>query len=245
MNCRRSEWFRIAGHVAGLRRDIRLAHFQAALEHFACQPRVLNAGTAADARSGRLIDTRGLTLERCMTRLFILRLQTPTEYLPGRTARRSLDSSVRDGLKVEIHSHPDLKAAIALLEAAALPASDLNQDHLQHFFFVGPESDPDGLVGLELCGAEALLRSLVVAPGRRSVGIGRALLAHAESYAGGHGIRSIFLLTTTADQFFARYGYVPASRAAVPESIRRTREFADLCPASSAFMVKRLVIGGT
>lgn len=152
---------------------------------------------------------------------------------------------MRHGPKVEIHSHPNLQAAMALLAAATLPVSDLDQDRLEHFFFVGPESAPDGLVGLQLCGAEALLRSLVVAPGRRAEGIGGALLAHAESYARTCGIRSIYLLTTTAERFFSRRGYVPAARAAVPESIRLTREFADLCPASSAFMVKQLSIEGT
>jgi hypothetical protein len=38
----------------------------------------------------------------------------------------------------------------------------------------------------------------------------------------------------------ARLGYVRAAREDAPEAIRREREFAELCPSSSALMVKDL-----
>ncbi len=47
-------------------------------------------------------------------------------------------------------------------------------------------------------------------------------------------------LTTTAETFFKRLGYERIERSQAPLSIERTREFASLCPASSAFMVKSL-----
>jgi N-acetylglutamate synthase-like GNAT family acetyltransferase len=50
----------------------------------------------------------------------------------------------------------------------------------------------------------------------------------------------MYLLTTTAAGFFERRGYVAAARESAPAEIRATREFADICPASSAFMVKHL-----
>jgi N-acetylglutamate synthase-like GNAT family acetyltransferase len=53
-------------------------------------------------------------------------------------------------------------------------------------------------------------------------------------------VRRIFLLTTTAEAFFARRGYGRIAREHAPESIRTTCEFADICPASSALMVKTL-----
>src|SRR5580765_5007299 len=99
--------------------------------------------------------------------------------------------------KESIHPRPRREAAIALLEAASLPASDLTDAHMEHFFFSGPESAPTGLAGVEICGAEALLRSLAVVPGQRSTGLGSALLEHAEAHARSSGVRSIFLLTTT------------------------------------------------
>ena len=50
----------------------------------------------------------------------------------------------------------------------------------------------------------------------------------------------LYLLTTTAEEFFARCGYEPIDRSRVPEAIRATAEFQSLCPASSVCMRKRL-----
>ena len=108
---------------------------------------------------------------------------------------------------------PSRHVACTMLQAAALPASDLTDEHMEHFFFCGPAAMPRGLVGLEFCGPDALLRSLVVTPDCRSIGLGSALVDHAESYARSRGARAIFLLTTTAEAFFAHRGYVTATRA--------------------------------
>jgi hypothetical protein len=43
-----------------------------------------------------------------------------------------------------------------------------------------------------------------------------------------------------ATRFFKRLGYENADRATAPAGIRTTREFADICPASSAFLTKLL-----
>ncbi|MBX5460737.1 MAG: GNAT family N-acetyltransferase [Steroidobacteraceae bacterium] len=111
---------------------------------------------------------------------------------------------------------------------------------MEHFFYAGPSAQPFGIAGVELHGSVALLRSLVVSEEHRSRGLGSALAERAEQYARSMGARCIYLLTTTAESFFARRGYVPAARDSAPMEIRSTREFADICPASSAFMVKQL-----
>jgi amino-acid N-acetyltransferase len=139
-----------------------------------------------------------------------------------------------------IHARPSRAAAIALLDAAALPSSDLTDAHMEHFFFCGSADVLTALVGLELHGASALLRSLVVHPDVRSTGIGKMLVAHAETRARARSVRAVYLLTTTASGFFQRRGYTLAARETAPSEIRTTREFADICPASSAFMVKHL-----
>jgi amino-acid N-acetyltransferase len=139
-----------------------------------------------------------------------------------------------------ISSKPRLDAAVALLSAASLPTEDLTQGHCEHFFYTGAGETPDGLVGLELFGDVALLRSLVVSEAMRGTGAGSRLLEHAEQYARARGVRHLYLLTTTAEHFFARRGFARAERAAAPPAIRATREFAGICPASSAFMSKLL-----
>jgi len=77
-------------------------------------------------------------------------------------------------------------------------------------------------MGLELYDAEALLRSLVVRGAARSSGLGTALVAHAENYARLHGVHSLYLLTTTAEAFFARRGYHRIDRTVAPAVIRST-----------------------
>jgi N-acetylglutamate synthase-like GNAT family acetyltransferase len=62
-------------------------------------------------------------------------------------------------------------------------------------------------VGLELFGPDALLRSLVVSSTARSQGVGSALVLHAEGYAAAHQVRSLYLLTNTAEGYFEHRGY--------------------------------------
>jgi amino-acid N-acetyltransferase len=139
-----------------------------------------------------------------------------------------------------IRGRPPRSTAVALLQAQGLPVSDITDEHLEHFFFIGSDGSPTGLVGLEIYGSDALLRSLVVGENARGKGLGSALTDHAEQYAVSKSVRSIYLLTTTAETFFKRLGYQCIDRSQAPSSIERTREFASLCPASSMFMVKSL-----
>ncbi len=141
---------------------------------------------------------------------------------------------------MNIFRNPPESAVKNLLTESNLPSSDLTADHLEHFFGCGPKERLNGVVGLEIYSKVALLRSLAVAQELRGSGFGKALVAEAESYARSRDVTEIYLLTSTAERFFERLGYRRASREAAPEAIQRTREFADLCPSSSAFMVKVL-----
>lgn len=127
-----------------------------------------------------------------------------------------------------------------LLESADLPTVDLTDRHMQRFFYCGPADEPTALVGVELYGANALLRSLVVQPSHRSRGLGAALVRHAEDFARKNGSASMYLLTTTAEAFFKRCGYTDADRTTAPAEIRASREFAEICPSSSAFLARKL-----
>jgi amino-acid N-acetyltransferase len=135
---------------------------------------------------------------------------------------------------------PARSGAIRLLENAGLPASDLTDEHMHAFFYAGSATAPDAMVGVEIYGSDALLRSLVVSPALRKRGLGQLLVAKVEQHAREQGVSTVYLLTTTAEQFFRARGYSNAARAAAPASIQSTTEFADLCPASSAFLSKRL-----
>jgi len=139
-----------------------------------------------------------------------------------------------------IRERPPHLSVVALLEAEGLPASDLTEAHLEHFFFAGTDGAPRALVGLEIYGEAALLRSLVVSAAARTQGLGSALVLHAEEYAAAHRVRALYLLTTTAEAYFEHRGYRRIDRSEAPFAIRSTREFSSLCRSSSAFMIKQL-----
>ena len=79
-----------------------------------------------------------------------------------------------------------------------------------------------------------------MAPSARGVGLGTALLQHAESYARTRGVQTLYLLTTTAKRYFEARGYRLTARAACPKAIQATAEFASLCPAAAVLLTKRL-----
>jgi amino-acid N-acetyltransferase len=128
-----------------------------------------------------------------------------------------------------------------LLAACHLPTDDLLVPVTSRRLF-GCQLDGRlaGLVGVEIHGPDALLRSLAVADSARGKALGAGLLAYAEQYAAAHGVQAIYLLTTTAETFFARRGYSLAQRIAAPPAIAATQQFSGLCPAAAAFMLKRL-----
>ena len=139
-----------------------------------------------------------------------------------------------------IHAHPDVAAVRALLAAAGLPVADLTAASLADFWGCRAGEELAGAIGLERYGAVALLRSLAVAPDWQGRGLGAALLAHAERAARQRGIAALYLLTTTAEAFFARHGYVRIPREAAPPVLQQTAEFAALCPASAVCLTKPL-----
>jgi N-acetylglutamate synthase-like GNAT family acetyltransferase len=126
------------------------------------------------------------------------------------------------------------------LAKARLPVDDLEAPAHQLWRFETADSVPVGFGGLEIYGEDALLRSLVTLPPLRSRGIGAAIVMLLETEAAMRGCRAIWLLTESASGFFDRLGYAKCDRAVVPETIRETRQFAVLCPASADVLVKRL-----
>ena len=127
-----------------------------------------------------------------------------------------------------------------LLNESQLISSDLTPEHLRYFFGLGTKEEPEGVVGLELFGTVGLLRSLAVVSSRRRTGLGSKPVAHVEDYARNKGIKSLYLLTNTAEAFFKHRDYKRTGRDDAPLAIRETKEFSEISPVSSAFMVKHL-----
>jgi amino-acid N-acetyltransferase len=69
-------------------------------------------------------------------------------------------------------------------------------------------------------------------------------LQHGEEVACSRPVSALYLLTTTAADFFARHGYHVTNRADAPEFLQATTEFSRLCPESAVCMVKFLSDSG-
>jgi amino-acid N-acetyltransferase len=141
---------------------------------------------------------------------------------------------------MEIFANPNGPAVKKLLSESGLPFEDITSQHLHHFFGCGSGVKLEGVVGLEVYGDVALLRSLAVCPGQRGAGWGSRLVTHAERHAQDQGVKSLYLLTMTAERFFLNRGYLKIPRDEAPAAIKATSEFSGICPANSAFMVKHL-----
>ncbi|WP_420474539.1 arsenic resistance N-acetyltransferase ArsN2 [Noviherbaspirillum sp. ST9] len=134
----------------------------------------------------------------------------------------------------------DLPALTRLLDSCSLPTSDLTEEHLGHFIILGQAGRVAGCIGMEVSGQDALLRSLAVDPMMRGEGYGNRLLQLMEDRARDEGVQHLYLLTTSAADFFEHQGYVRTDRASAPESIRSTAQFAGVCPSSATCLYKSL-----
>ena len=95
-----------------------------------------------------------------------------------------------------------------------------------------------GVVGVEMYQESGLLRSLAVHPAYREKGVGSRLTRKIESFARHNGIKTLYLLTMTAADFFSKIGYEVTKRDKIPESIAKTEEFNNICPISAVCLFK-------
>jgi amino-acid N-acetyltransferase len=147
----------------------------------------------------------------------------------------------RDIFAIEISAAgpKDVPAITALLRAADLPHEDF-ADHLGHFLVARHAGAVAGAIGFELHGSDALLRSLVIAPDLRGAGLGGRLVEQLAAAARTQGVKRFFLLTMTAEEFFAKRGFQKADRRSVPAAIAGTKEFNSLCPVSAICMTRTM-----
>ena len=99
-----------------------------------------------------------------------------------------------------------------------------------------------GAVGLEVYGDRALLRSAVVDAGRRGTGVGQDLVETLLQRARSRGVREVYLLTTTAEDYFPRFGFSTISRTEVAPAVRASEEFRGACP-DTAVAMRRVLQG--
>ncbi len=128
----------------------------------------------------------------------------------------------------------DVPAVEALLRARELPLDGLIE-HLDNFWVADAGGTLLGTGGLEVHGRLGLLRSLAVDADASGTGIGSRLTWQLLEEAVGLGLREVFLLTTSASDYFPRFGFVRLNRRDVPADIQASALF-QACPGTAVAM---------
>ena len=133
----------------------------------------------------------------------------------------------------------DFGKVIELLKKNGLPTDDISKTTV--LFSLYADNELTGTVGLEHYGQYGLIRSLCVKEEKRKSGAGNELVTFIEAYAKNQEITTLYLLTTTAADYFTKKGYQAISRKEAPEAIQQTPQFAALCPSNAALLKKDLL----
>lgn len=137
------------------------------------------------------------------------------------------EGSIQARISVRKSLASDLRGIELLLSSAQLPASDIER-YLSTFFVADNGYQIIGVGGLENCGSGiGLLRSFVVAPEFRNQGIAARMFAQVAAAARQLGISALYLLTNTAQDYFAKRGFTRMARDDAPAPIRRTSQYAN------------------
>ncbi len=126
------------------------------------------------------------------------------------------------------------------LKQADLPHDEADLAKAEFFRFVTDDGGLLGYGGFETYGPDGLLRSVVILESFRGWGFGLQFVKVLESLAKFNGISKLWLLTTTAEEFFVKCGYEKVERAAAPAAIKAANEFSGVCPDTAVCLTKAL-----
>jgi amino-acid N-acetyltransferase len=130
----------------------------------------------------------------------------------------------------------DRSAVLALLRSCDLPVAGVSQGLMRDYLVAHVDRTMAGVCGLEVHGQDGLLRSVAVKRRWRRRGVAEALLEAALGRARSLHLHGVYLLTTTAHDYFARRGFDDCQRDAAPAAIQGSWEFRTGCPSSSSLM---------
>jgi len=143
-------------------------------------------------------------------------------------------------LRAEPARPHDLRGALDLLGRSELTEQDVAEGWGHYFVVREDDGRVVGVAGLELHDEDGLLRSVAVDTDYRGQGLAASLVEAAMERAKRVRLRAVYLLTTTARDYFARHGFADCAREDAPPGIRGSWEYRSGCPSSAAFM-KRAV----
>jgi amino-acid N-acetyltransferase len=121
-----------------------------------------------------------------------------------------------------------------------LAVDDIGDPSVLFWRFETFEDIPVGFGGIEVHGRDALLRSLLVLPPLRQLGMGAAIVGLLEIEARALKCETMYVVTGSLRELFVRLGYAACAVGSVPEHIQESREFVR-GGARSVTMMKRFM----
>lgn len=142
-------------------------------------------------------------------------------------------------VSIERAQSADAEAVLRLVQQNGLPVDGL-PEHLPTTVVGKHDGEVVATAALETYADGVLLRSVAVAPALHGQGLGRQLTAAAIQLAEDLHAPAIYLLTTTAEHYFPKFGFERIERTDVPPGVRSSIQFTSVCCSSAAVMRKPL-----
>lgn len=114
------------------------------------------------------------------------------------------------------------------------------EDQFSNYFVLQLNMEIIGVIGLEIYGDSALIRSFAILPEFQKKGLGTILFQQILEYAQEKKIKNLYALTETAKNFFEKNGFGVVDRKFAPLEIQQSKEYTTICP-NSAFFLKRAI----
>ena len=133
----------------------------------------------------------------------------------------------------------DFKGILNLLQNENLPSEDLSPT-LSQFFVIEVDEKIVGVAGIEIYDDLGLLRSIAVDKNYRNRFLATMLIDEVLLDAAEKEITALYLITTSAEHYFSKKGFVVVDRDGIPAPIKSSSEFSTMCPSTAAVMIKVL-----
>lgn len=130
---------------------------------------------------------------------------------------------------------PDLPHIAAMLHAGGL-ISGAARERVGRTLVAEADRTVLATAAWEPTDEAALLRSVAVAEEHRRSGAGTIVVAAALRRIADAGFREVYLMTESAERFFASCGFTPIARDALPESVLRHPQVSRECTAAATAM---------
>jgi arsenate reductase len=160
------------------------------------------------------------------------------ELVPGWTAAPSATAKTSNAPAAA--STDELDAVLALLSEVQLPTAGVADQFPQAYVVIRRDGALLGVAGLETHGEVGLLRSVAIHPSHRKLGLGRVLVEDRLRAAQNKKLGAVYLLTTTAPEYFRKLGFCDTDRKEAPDALQRSAEFTSICPASAVCLLHTL-----